>query len=132
MNYDFALITLAQPATSGYLGLFFPPGDGKSETVGLNTAGYPGSKTSGTMWSSACGNTSIDYSPNNAFANVAQCSDGVSPSLTSHHPILSNSSLSFFVSLCCYNECWRQRLNKRLSSMPSCVLSFSSCTPSVL
>lgn len=77
MNYDFALITLASPATSGYLGLAFPAANG-IETVALTTAGYPGSKPQSTMWQSACGNTAIDYSSNNAFANVAQCANGVS------------------------------------------------------
>lgn len=77
MNYDYALVTLAAPATSGYLGLFFPPSDGSTQMATLTTAGYPGSKPSGTMWSSACGSTSIDYSSNNAFANVQQCTGGV-------------------------------------------------------
>ena len=77
MDYDFALVTLATPADSGYLGLFVPPSNGMTDTVNLTTAGYPGSKPSGTMWSSACGETAIDYSTNNAFANVQQCSDGV-------------------------------------------------------
>jgi hypothetical protein len=79
MNYDYALVTLATPATSGYLGLFFPPSNGTTETAILTTAGYPGSKPSGTMWSSACGSTSIDYSSNNAFANVQQCTGSVRP-----------------------------------------------------
>ena len=78
MNYDYALVTLANPATSGYLSLFFPPSNGTTENASLTTAGYPGSKPSGTMWSSACGNTPIDYSSNNAFANVQQCTSGVS------------------------------------------------------
>lgn len=77
MNYDFALVTLAKPATSGYLSLYYPTSNGEAD-VALTTAGYPGSKPAGTMWSSACGNTTIDYSSNNAFANVAQCSGGVS------------------------------------------------------
>ena len=77
MNYDFALVTLAQDATSGYLGLHLPPGNGATESATLNTAGYPGSKPSGTMWSSACGSTRIDYSTNNEFANVQQCANGV-------------------------------------------------------
>ena len=78
MNYDFALVTLAIPATSGYLSLYIPPSSIGSTKPTLATAGYPGSKPSGTMWSSACGNTTIDYSNNNAFANVAQCTGGVS------------------------------------------------------
>ena len=77
MDYDFSLVTLATPADSGYLGLFVPPDTGVTDTVNLTTAGYPGSKPSGTMWSSACGATAIDYSTNNAFANVQQCADGV-------------------------------------------------------
>ena len=78
MNYDFALVTLNTPATSGYLSLYYPSGTQGGANPGLTTAGYPGSKTTGTMWRSACGNTSIDYSSNNAFANVAQCAGGVS------------------------------------------------------
>lgn len=83
MNYDFALVTLATAATSGYLSLYVPPGSSGSTKPSLATAGYPGSKPSGTMWSSACGNTTIDYSNNNAFANVAQCTGGVSSSFLS-------------------------------------------------
>lgn len=77
MNYDFALVTLANDATSGYLGLHLPPSNGVTETVDLNTAGYPGSKPSGTIWSSACGNTKIDYSTGNQFADVQQCANQV-------------------------------------------------------
>lgn len=85
MDNDYALVTLANPATSGYLSLFFPPSNGSTETTTLTTAGYPGSKPSGTMWSSACGSTTIDYSDNNAFANVQQCAGGVSTS-SLHRP----------------------------------------------
>jgi len=90
MDNDYALVTLANPATSGYLSLFFPPSNGSTETTTLTTAGYPGSKPSGTMWSSACGSTTIDYSDNNAFANVQQCAGGACANIMTETCITSD------------------------------------------
>lgn len=59
-TYDYAMIILAQPIgnTVGWFGYGY---NTAHENLNLNTAGYPGDKTFGTMWRTYCPNTGVDY-----------------------------------------------------------------------
>ncbi|KAK9814047.1 hypothetical protein WJX73_010381 [Symbiochloris irregularis] len=93
MDYDFALVTLADPASSGtgYLAMFNPPNSG-TQDVDITTAGYPGEKPSGTMWRSNCTNVPFVYSGSGppAFANIAQCSNDGCGNIVNHDCLSSD------------------------------------------
>ena len=93
MNYDFALITLKDAASSGtgYLAMFVPPTSGELK-VNITTAGYPGEKASGTMWTSACASVAYDYSGSGpeSFQNIKNCVNGGCANIVQHHCLSSD------------------------------------------
>ncbi|DBA99843.1 hypothetical protein WJX77_006939 [Trebouxia sp. C0004] len=58
LNYDFALLTLSTAAPSGTAELAILAGTGAQ--YDLTTAGYPGDKASGTMWTTNCSKVLFD------------------------------------------------------------------------
>jgi V8-like Glu-specific endopeptidase len=59
--YDYALIVLAEPIgnTVGWFGYGY---NTAQSSLNLNTGGYPGDQTFGTMWRTYCGGTGVNYS----------------------------------------------------------------------
>lgn len=53
LNHDFGLVTLSREAPVGTSRLAILPGYGQ-QSYEVQTAGYPGDKPAGTMWSTSC------------------------------------------------------------------------------
>ncbi|KAL3138251.1 hypothetical protein ABBQ32_006069 [Trebouxia sp. C0010 RCD-2024] len=60
LNYDFALLTLQNSAPSGTAELAVVAGVG-IQSYDLTTAGYPGDKDFGSMWTTNCSNVQFDF-----------------------------------------------------------------------
>ncbi|GLC43061.1 hypothetical protein PLESTM_001418600 [Pleodorina starrii] len=60
LNYDFALLTLDTPLPPETFTLPIAPGVGQ-EVMDLQTAGYPGDKPRGTMWTVRCPRVRFDF-----------------------------------------------------------------------
>eukprot|EP00198_Chlamydomonas_reinhardtii_P004368 XP_001693704.1 predicted protein [Chlamydomonas reinhardtii] len=60
LNYDFALLTLAQDMPPGSATLPIAPGSGRP-VLDLQTAGFPGDKPRGTMWTVRCPHVAFDF-----------------------------------------------------------------------
>ncbi|KAG2439913.1 hypothetical protein HYH02_010542 [Chlamydomonas schloesseri] len=60
LNYDFALLTLAQDMPPGSAHLPIAPGAGRP-VLDLQTAGFPGDKPPGSMWTVRCPHVAFDF-----------------------------------------------------------------------
>jgi V8-like Glu-specific endopeptidase len=73
LNYDFAIMLLSKAAPAGTAQLAIQAGSG-TQRFDLTTAGYPGDKPQGTMWTVGCPNVQFAFDGD----GITQCGDACS------------------------------------------------------
>lgn len=73
LNYDFAVVLLSSPMGAGSAQLAIAAGSGE-RTFNMQTAGYPGDKPQGTLWTVNCPNVNFNF----AGYGISECGDACS------------------------------------------------------